>query len=102
MKTMARKNDRDLLDKLRAGGLRKSVARTLAGASKSKPKGRAAKAIDDSVARLRSVTSILERRAEEARRSEAGKKAALSRKRNAAKRSAAAKRGAKTRAKAGK
>jgi hypothetical protein len=102
MKTMARKNDRDLLDKLRAGGLRKSVARTLAGASKSKPKGKAAKAIDDSVARLRSVTSILERRAEEARRSEAGKKAALSRKRNAAKRSAAAKRGAKTRAKAGK
>jgi hypothetical protein len=69
MKTMARKKDRDLIDTLRAGGLRKSVARTLAGSSKSKSKGRAAKAIDDSVARLRSVTSILERRAAEARRS---------------------------------
>jgi hypothetical protein len=101
---MARKKDRDLIETLRAGGLRKNVARTLAGSSKSKSKskGKAARAIDDSVQRLRSVASILARRADEARRSEAGKKAAQTRKRNAAKRSAAAKRGAKTRAKAGK
>ncbi len=96
---MANKKERDLIDTLRASGLRKKVAQTLASTSKSKPKGKATSAVDESLKRLRGVTSILERRAEDARRSDAGKKAARTRKRNATKRSAAAKRAAKTRAK---
>jgi hypothetical protein len=94
-----KKNDRDLIDTLRASGLRKKVAQTLASSSRSKPKGKAAKAVDESLQKLRGVTTIIERRAQEARRSEAGKKAARTRKRNQAKRSTAAKKGAKTRAK---
>jgi hypothetical protein len=96
---MANKKQRDLIDTLRASGLRKKVAETLAAASKSQPKGKATKAVDESLKRLRGVTSILERRAADARRSDAGKKADRTRKRNATKRSEAAKHAAKTRAK---
>lgn len=93
-----KKRDRDLIDSLRASGLRKKVAKTMASSSRSKSKGKAARAVDESLRRLRGATTVLERRAEEARRSEAGKKAARTRKRNAAKRSTSAKKGAKTRA----
>jgi hypothetical protein len=94
---MANKKDRDLVDVLRASGLRKKVARALAGSARRR---KGSKTVSDSVESLRKAASHLERRSVDPKRSEAGKKAARTRTRNAAKRSAAAKKGAKTRAKA--
>jgi hypothetical protein len=102
---MARsKREQELFDLLRARGLRKRVADTVAGAA-SKGKSRRNKlpkqvrgALDD----LSGLRTEVEDRVtgRDRKRKAAGKKAAATRKRNAAKRSAAAKRGAKTRAKA--
>jgi hypothetical protein len=91
----------EIFDRLRAQGLRKSVARTVAKAtsrtSRNTPKGVKKVASD-----LRALASEIEDRATggPAKRKAAAKKAANTRKRQAAKRSAAAKKGAKTRAKA--
>ena len=99
---MARKSRQDeLFEMLRARGLRKRVARSLADATgranRNTPTG-----VKKVAADLRSLASEIEDRATggPAKRKAAAKKAAATRKRNASKRSAAAKKGAKTRAKA--
>lgn len=94
-----KKKDRDLVDLLRASGLRKKVAQALASASSSQRR-KGSKTVSDAAQSLRKAASHLERRSVDPKRSEAAKKAARTRKRNAAKRSAAAKKGGKTRAKA--
>ena len=91
------KRDKDLVDTLRASGLRKKVAKALADSADSATGKNAPEALRRSAVRLRSAASMLERRAEKSRRSDAAQKAARTRQRNAAKRSAAAKRGARTR-----
>jgi hypothetical protein len=94
------KVDRDLFDTLRANGLRKKAAATLADAfskADGSPPGKAGrKAISD----LKTVVAELEDRAKggPARRQAAAKKAAATRKRRAGQRSAAAKKAARTRA----
>ena len=99
---MARKSrQEELFETLRAQGLRKRVARSMAQATgranRSTPKG-----VKKVAADLRALASEIEDRATggPAKRKAAAKKAANTRKRNASKRSAAAKKGAKTRAKA--
>jgi hypothetical protein len=98
---MARKSARDdLIDKLRVGGLRKDVAKRVAGiAGNSRKPPKAVRGVLDS---LKAVTAEIEDRATggPGKRKAAAKKAAATRKRNAAKRSTAAKKGAKTRARA--
>jgi hypothetical protein len=98
---MARKSRQDeIFEALRARGLRKRVARSVAEATgranRNTPKG-----VKKVAADLRSLASEIEDRATggPAKRKAAAKKAANTRKRNASKRSAAAKKGAKTRAK---
>jgi hypothetical protein len=98
---MAKRVDQELFDRLRAGGLRKKVASTVAeavntGTRRRKPP----KQVDRVVAELKALASEIEDRAKggPARREAAAKKAAATRRRNAAKRSAAAKKGARTRA----
>jgi hypothetical protein len=102
---MARKkgND-DLFDVLRARGLRKSVAKTIAEAQNgSKSGGRKAEGLArDALADLRAAGDAIRSRLIDdsgSKRSAAGKKAAATRKRNATKRSTAAKKAAQTRAK---
>lgn len=99
---MARKSRQDeIFEALRARGLRKRVARSMAQATgranRNTPKGVKKVASD-----LRALASEIEDRATggPARRKAAAQKAANTRKRNAAKRSTAAKKAAKTRAKA--
>ena len=99
---MARKSRQDeLFDKLRASGLRKRVAKSVAEATgranRNTPQG-VKKVAND----LRALASEIEDRATggPAKRKAAAKKAANTRKRNASKRSAAAKKAARTRAKA--
>jgi hypothetical protein len=94
--------DKDLFNKLRARGLRKSAANNIAkafGKADSSPPSKGAKR---AVAELRSLVDELEDRARggPAKRQAAAKKAAATRKRKAAQRSAAAKKGARTRARA--
>ena len=100
---MARKSrQEELFEMLRARGLRKRVARTLADATsranRNTPKGLRKMASD-----LRALASDIEDRATggPGKRKAAAKKAAATRKANAKKRSTAAKKGARTRAKAG-
>ena len=94
--------DKDLFDRLRANGLRKKAAGTLAGAfgkaDTSSPGRAGRKAIND----LKAVVAELEDRAKggPAKRKAAAKKAAATRKRKANQRSAAAKKAARTRARA--
>ena len=94
--------DKDLFDTLRANGLRKKTASTLAdafGRVDGSPPGKAGrKAVSD----LKAVVSELEDRAKggPAKRQAAAKKAAATRKRKANQRSAAAKKAARTRARA--
>jgi uncharacterized sporulation protein YeaH/YhbH (DUF444 family) len=99
---MARKSRQDeLFEMLRARGLRKRVARSVAQATgranRNTPKGVKKVASD-----LRALASEIEDRATggPAKRQAAAKKAAQTRKRKASQRSAAAKKAAKTRAKA--
>ena len=98
---MAKKSARDdLIDRLRMSGLRKDVAKRVAGLSGNDRKPpKAVRSVLDS---LKAVTTEIESRATggSSKRSAAAKKAAATRKRNAAKRSSAAKKGARTRAKA--
>ena len=99
---MARKSRQDeLFEMLRARGLRKRLARSLAEAT-----GRANRNTPQRVKKvasdLRSLASELEDRATggPTKRKAAAKKAAATRKRKASQRSTAAKKAAKTRAKA--
>jgi hypothetical protein len=96
--------DRDLFDKLRARGLRKSAANNIAkafGKADSSPPGKGARR---ALGELRSLVDELEDRARggPAKRKAAAKKAAATRKRKANQRSAAAKKGARTRARSSK
>ncbi len=102
---MAKSRVDQLAEHLHAQGVRKKVAKSLAGAvattrSRSKPPSQVRKVVTD----LRGLANEIEDRATNgpARRKAAAKKAAATRKRNATKRSTAAKKGAKTRAKASK
>jgi hypothetical protein len=102
---MARsKREQELFDLLRARGLRKRVADTVASATaKGKQNnGRVPKQVRNVIGDLQTLVGELEGRVtgRSSKRKEAAAKAARTRKRNAAKRSAAAKKGAKTRAKA--
>jgi hypothetical protein len=101
---MAKKSaHEDLIDRLRATGLRRKVAEGVAdGLSRVRPGRKPPKSVRGVVDNLRAAASELEDRAKggPARRSAAAKKAAATRKRNAAKRSTAAKKAARTRAKA--
>ena len=99
---MARKSRQDeIFEALRARGLRKRVARSLAEAA-SRTNRRTPKGVKKVTADLRALATEIEDRVTggPAKRKAAAKKAAATRKRQAAKRSAAAKKGAKTRAKA--
>jgi len=92
--------DKDLFDTLRAKGLRKKTASSLAGAfgkvDGSPPGKSSRKAVSD----LKAVVAELEDRAKggPAKRQAAAKKAAATRKRKANQRSQAAKKAARTRA----
>ena len=102
---MAKKSSTpDLFETLRARGLRKRVAKTLAEAADRAPgRSKPPKAVDRAVRDLRALASEIEDRVtggSASKRREAAKKAAATRKRKAAKRSAAAKKAARTRAKA--
>ena len=99
-----RKPDKELIAHLRAAGLRKKVAQSVASAvdgarSRKAPPKEVSRVIHE----LRSVAGELQSRvtggSPSAKRSAAAKKAAATRKRNAATRSAAAKKAARTRAK---
>ena len=96
---MAKTTDRDLFDKLRARGLRKSAANNLAKAFGRADKSPPGKGARRAVTELRSLVEELEDRARggPAKRQAAAKKAAATRKRKAAERSAAAKKAARTR-----
>lgn len=99
---MARKSKQEeLFEALRARGLRKRVARTLAEAT-GRANGRTPKSVKNVTSELRALASQIEDRATggPAKRKAAAKKAAATRKRKANARSAAAKKAAKTRAKA--
>jgi hypothetical protein len=105
---MAKKTmDRDLFETLRARGLRKRVARTVAQAAGDARDGKVPKVVRDTVSDLRALLDEIEaktpgvsssRSQTSARRSQAGRKAARTRQRNATRRSQAAKKGARTRA----
>jgi hypothetical protein len=104
------KEGKNLVQTLRASGLRKRVARTVADASGEARKGRTPSVLKKTVATLKfaaaelesrvdGVLAAIERRARaSSRRSAAAKKAANTRERLAAARSASARQGAKTRA----
>jgi hypothetical protein len=101
---MARKKKsqrEQLVDALRARGLRKKVAEQVASAVGRAPARKPPKAVLDVVSDLRSLTSDIEDRITggPAKRKASAKKGASTRKRDAAKRSASAKKGAQTRAK---
>jgi hypothetical protein len=99
---MARKSRQDeLFEMLRARGLRKRAARSIAQAT-GRANRNAPKGVKKVASDLRALASEIEDRATggPAKRKAAAKKAANTRKRKANQRSAAAKKGAKTRAKA--
>ncbi len=104
---MARKKKsqtEQLVDLLRARGLRKQVAEQIASAVGRAPKRKPPKAVQSMIGDLGSLVRDLEKRVtggggKDAKRVAAGKKAANTRKRAATKRSASAKKGAATRAK---
>ena len=93
--------DQELYNRVRASGVRKRVARTVAEAA-GKADSRTPKALNDAAKSLRSVAADLEDRAKggPAKRKRAAQKAVRTRKAKTAQRSRAAKKGAKTRAKA--
>jgi hypothetical protein len=99
---MARKSKQDeIFEMLRAKGLRKRVARSIAEAT-GKTSSRTPKVLRNAASDLKALASDLEDRATggPAKRKAAAKKAANTRKRKANARSTAAKKAAKTRAKA--
>lgn len=100
---MAKKTiDSDLFDTLRARGLRKRVAKTVAQAAGEARDGKVPKVVRDTVTDLRSLLDELEDKASggPTRRRQAAQKAARTRQRKATRRSQAAKKGARTRARA--
>ena len=92
--------NKDLFDTLRAKGLRKKTASTLADAFAKADGSAPGRASHKAIADLKNVVAELEDRAKggPAKRSAAAKKAAASRKRKATQRSNAAKKAARTRA----
>ena len=98
---MAKTQDRKLYDRLRAGGLRKKVARDLT-ALPSRVKGgkKPPKPLREAVDRLDRTVSELRGHIGGSDRKSAAKKAARTRRANAKKRSASARKGARSRAKA--
>ena len=93
-----------LVETLRARGLRKKVAEQVASAVGRAPKGRAPKTVQKLIGDLNGIVADLEKRVtggggKDAKRVAAGKKAAATRKREANKRSASSKKAAQTRAK---
>jgi hypothetical protein len=96
------KTDRDLFDTLRANGLRKKTAKSLADAFSKADSSAPGRAGRKAIADLKTVVAELEDRAKggPAKRSAAAKKAAATRKRQATQRSNAAKKAARTRARA--
>jgi hypothetical protein len=94
------KRDKGLYDRLRASGIRKKVAASVADAAGSGGT-RSKKVINGAADYLRGLVSDLEDRARggPAKRKATAKKAANTRKRNERKRSEAAKKAARTRAK---
>jgi len=92
--------DKDLFDTLRAKGLRKKTASSLADAFSKVDGSPPGKASRKAVSDLKAVVAELEDRAQggPAKRQAAAKKAAATRKRKANQRSAAAKKAARTRA----
>lgn len=93
--------DEELYKRVRASGVRKRVARTVAEAA-GKSDSKAPKALKEAAESLRSVAADLEDRARGGpeKRKRAAQKAVRTRKAKAAERSRAAKKGARTRAKA--
>ncbi len=93
------KQEQDLIDRLRAGGIRKRSAKLIAAATdgRRKPAKQVRHALDD----LRKIVDEAEDRISggPAKRKAAASKAAATRKKNAARRSTAAKKAARTRAK---
>ena len=90
-----------MFERLRVGGLRKSVAKQVADGLDG-ARGRSPKAVQSVIDDLKSLTAELEDRAKggPAKRQATARKAAATRKRQAAQRSAAARKGARTRARA--
>jgi hypothetical protein len=96
-----KKRSDDLVDHLRARGVRKKVAKALGdGANSAKGRKQAEALARTAIADLRAASEAIKDRVvnRDTKRSEAARKAARTRKRKAAKRSAAARKGAKTRA----
>ncbi len=93
------KNEKDLVDRLHAGGIRKRSAKLIAGGTDGRRKP--PKQVQSTIEELRKVVSEAEDRVsgEPAKRKSAANKAARTRKQNAERRSAAAKKAARTRAK---
>jgi hypothetical protein len=94
----------DLFDHLRARGVRKKVAKAIAGGASSKNGKKAEALAQSALADLRAAGDAIRDRViiRDSKRSEAARKAARTRKRNAAKRSASAKKAATTRKKSAK
>lgn len=92
--------DKELYQRVRASGVRKRVARTVAEAA-GKADSRTPKALNDAAKSLRSIAAELEDRAKggPAKRKRAAQKAVRTRRAKATQRSQAAKKGAKTRTK---
>jgi hypothetical protein len=93
------KQNQDLVERLRAGGIRKRSAELIAGATdgRRKPAKQVRRVIDDLHKAVRDAEDRIT--GGPAKRKATAKKAALTRKRKAAKRSTAAKKAARTRAK---
>jgi hypothetical protein len=99
---MAKKGNAQLVDRLRAGGLRRKVATTVVDAiGTGNTRKRPPKAVQGVINELRNLTDEIEDRAtgRTAKRKAAARKAAATRRANAAKRSGTAKKAARTRAK---
>src|SRR5262249_31418275 len=96
------KDDRDLFDVLRAGGIRKKVAESVSNAAdKTGAIDRTPKVVKNTARDLRSLASELEDRMKgspKAKRQAAAKKAARKRKQKERRRSEAARKAARTRA----
>ena len=101
MAATKKRKQKDLVDTLRARGLRKRVAKTVADAVHSS-NGKTPKVVSQVADELKGLAAEIEDRAtgRTAKRKAAGRKAASTRARNARKRSTAAKKAARTRAKA--
>lgn len=96
---MAKSARDELFDRLRAGGLRKSVAKRVADGLDG-ARGKAPQSVMSAIEDLKALTAELEDRAKggPTKRKAAARKGAATRKRQAEQRSAAARKAARTRA----